>query len=397
MSRRRSDDSNSALSARTALNVDFLASIIDHVADPIFVKDSDLRFMLVNRAFCELVGQRRRDLLGKTDYDFFPKEEAEFFRNKDLDVFACGEEIAIEEEPVTDSHGIRHQLATTKVPLRNRRGEVTHLVGIIHDITKLKETESELRSTNEELERRVRERTAALEAAHQELLRKERLAVLGRLAGGLAHQIRNPLGSISNAAFVLRRMLRGHPNPDVASSVEIILEEASHTNRIITQLLDNARARAPIPNPVSVSELFEQALARHELPENVQVVRNMTDDLPAVTVDIDQMIAALANLIENAFDAMENEGTLSLSAQVQDADHVMLSVEDTGSGIAEEVQHALLEPLVTSKSRGLGLGLSTARTLIEAQGGTLEWTSTPGQGARFDLTLPVSNEDEPGD
>src|SRR5262249_6398104 len=160
-----------------------------------------------NKALTDMVGFPLREMIGKTDYDFFPKSEADFFRAKDVEMFTHGATVTIDEERITDAAGKRHILATTKVPLRNAEGEVTHLVGIIHDITRLKEVEEELRLANETLENRVRERTNELTVAKDKLLTQERLAVLGQLAASLAHEIRNPLAAITNAAFVLRRLL----------------------------------------------------------------------------------------------------------------------------------------------------------------------------------------------
>ena len=129
----------------------FLAEVVDHIGHPIFVKDRKFRFVLLNRALFEVVGYTREQMLGKTDYDFFPRAEADFFRAKDEEVFARGEMVEIEAEPITDAAGKKHVLATTKVPLRDGRGEITHLVGIIHDITRLKEAEDALRQANEDL------------------------------------------------------------------------------------------------------------------------------------------------------------------------------------------------------------------------------------------------------
>lgn len=129
----------------------FADRILDHVAHPVFVKDREYRFVLLNRALCELVGYPREAMLGRTDYDFFPREQADFFRRKDEEMFASAARVVIEEEPITDATGALHVLATTKVPLVDEAGQVTHLVGIIHDITRLKEAEAARRRSDERL------------------------------------------------------------------------------------------------------------------------------------------------------------------------------------------------------------------------------------------------------
>jgi PAS domain S-box-containing protein len=366
------------------ISFEFLAAIVDHVAHPIFVKDRAFRWVLLNRSACELFGYRREDMLGKSDYDFFPKPEADFFRQKDLELFATKSEIVIDEEPLTDASGQRHVLATTKVPLRDETGEVTHLVGIIHDITRLKAAEAALRSANLEYEQRLDQRSRELIAAQDELVRKERLAVLGQLAGSVAHQIRNPLAAIKNAASVLKRSTG--EEVVVTQMLSTIDDEVRHANQIVTDLLDYARVRPPTTRPIDVGYLIQTALDGQQVPPGVRVTLRVPD-LPPVQVDADQVHMALANLVRNALDAMPDGGALTLSAELDDRDIVVV-VEDSGSGVRPEVQKRLFEPLVTTKPRGLGLGLTTARILLENQGGSVAYCERGGPGTRFKVRLP---------
>lgn len=366
----------------------FLAHILDSIAHPIFVKDREFRFVLLNQAFCDLVGRPREAMFGHTDYDFFPTEEADFFRQKDREVFDTGDQIVIDEERATDAAGRTHVLATTKVPLRSPGGEVTHLVGIIHDITRLKSAEEALKQSKNELERRVGERTAALAAAQDELMRKERLAVLGQLAGGLAHQIRNPLGAIKNAAYLLQVALSEPQDQDVSRAIAIIHDEVLRANQIITDLLDYARVRPPVRRSVPVGYLIEQALGGQAIPPRIALVKDLPD-LALVSVDPAQVQGALFNLIRNAVEAMPGAGTLTITAREESA-HVVVSIADTGPGVTPELQARLFEPLVTTKPLGLGLGLVTARALIENQSGRIDCASAPGEGTRFDVRLPIA-------
>jgi PAS domain S-box-containing protein len=367
-------------------SIEFLAEIVDHVGAPIFVKDRQFRWVVLNLAFCHLVGHSRQELLGKTDYDFFPRPEADFFRQKDVELFATESSVVIDEEPITDAQGQRHVLATQKVPMRNADGEVTHLVGIIHDITHITGTLTDLRTRSEVLEDQVRERTALLSEAQAALVRKERLAVLGQLAGGLAHQIRNPLGSIMNAAYLLQRALAGHPDPDVGRAIAIVHEEAWQANRIITDLIDYARVRPALKRVVDLRDVVEQALAAQSIGPGVEIKRQL-DELPMVAIDSDQVRDALENLLRNAIEAMPEGGKLSIRLQ-QDPGGILLEICDNGPGIAEDVQGRLFEPLVTTKPLGLGLGLTTTRALIENQEGTVQCRSRPGRTC-FEVRLPL--------
>jgi PAS domain S-box-containing protein len=367
-------------------STDLVRRVLDHVAHPIFVKDRSFRFVFLNHALCKMVGYPRDSMLGKTDYDFFPQAEADFFRAKDVELFSTGREIVIDEEQITDAHGRRHVLATTKVPLRGENGEITHVVGIIHDITRLKAAEDALRFANQELERRVEERSLALAAAQEDLHRKERLAVLGRLAGGVAHEIRNPLATIRSAGQILRRMVSFGEQTNAGETLDIIDEEIGRADRIIEDLIDYARVRPPARVAVPVGYLVEQALGGQFLPTGVCIVRELPD-LPDVFVDPQQVQGALSNVLRNALEAVSDEGMLHVRTRC-DGPEVVIRISDSGPGIPHDVRSRLFEPLFTTKARGLGLGLVTARSLLENQGGSIECIADAG-GATFDVRLPV--------
>jgi PAS domain S-box-containing protein len=367
------------------MSVEFLAGLIDHVAHPIFVKDRSFQFVLVNRALGALVGVERDAMIGKTDYDFFPAHEADFFRRKDEELLASGKPVEIDEERITDAQGVEHILATTKVPFRDAAGAITHIVGIIHDITKIKRAEDALRQSNELLEERVQERTTALAAAQQDLLRKERLAMLGHLAGGLAHELRNPLGAIQNAVALLRK---SDMAPLQQQALAVIDEEVRRADAIIRDLLDYARVRPAAPRVVPVLELVETALELERVPEPVSV-RIVGDDDVMVAVDPGQVQTALGNLVRNACEAMPAGGTLEV-AFARGGDRVQIVVADTGEGVRDDVRERLFEPLVTTKPLGIGLGLSTARSLIENQRGTLRYEPAHTGGAAFVIDLPAA-------
>jgi PAS domain S-box-containing protein len=359
-------------------------AILDNLAHPIFVKDRQFRYVVVNRANAEMCRMQREQFLGRTDFELFTKEEAEWFRKMDEQMFASGEPVHVPEEPLTDKSGGRHVLATTKVPLKDASGKVTHVVGIIQDITWIKQAQESLKVANEELEARVREGNRALEAAREELLRKERLAVLGRVAGGLAHQIRNPLGAVLNAAALLKRHLKEGQPSAVTEALTMLEEEAWAANRIISDLVDYARVPRSQPMETTVSQLVDQVLTSNPAPANVKVVRKL--EASPVRVDALQVTSALGNLTRNAYEAMPSGGTLTIEAQ-DDGSHVTLAFEDSGPGFEPGIERRLFEPLVTTKPLGLGLGLTTARMLIEGQGGQLT-IARARPSARVEVRLP---------
>ena len=369
------------------LNAEFLSSIIDHVAHPIFVKDRDFRFVLLNRAMEAMLGIPREEMVGRTDYDFFPKEQADWFRAKDAEMFTLGQRVEITEEPITDKLGQRHTLSTTKVPLRGADGAITHLVGIIHDITPLKRAEETLREVTSALELRMQERTDALLEAQTELVRRERLAVIGLFAGSLAHQIRNPLGSIKNAAYLVQ-LASPTMDDDLRCALSIIQDEVGRANQIITDLVDYARVTAAQRRVVPVDLLMEIALSGLDVPANVSITTECPA-LPQVSVDPAQLQRAIQKLVKNALQAMSGGGTLTLSARAEN-DAVFFTVADTGKGIPEDVRSRLFEPLVSGNPGNLGLGLITARALVENQGGALALEKSDCHGTRVVLRLPIA-------
>lgn len=369
------------------LDAPALMEILDHLAHAVFVKDRALRFVFLNHAAESLLGFPRGEMLGKTDHDFFPKAEADFFREKDLEMFRTGASVEVTSEPLTDAAGRVHHLSTTKTPLRNPRGEVTHLVGIIHDITRLVEAEEALRGVNEELERRVAARTEELEAAQRELARKERMSVLGKLAGGVAHQIRNPLGSISNAASILRVARPG--SPEFLATLDVLREESHRANRIVTDLVTYARVRAPNRRRVLLSRTVEEVVAAAPIPPNVRVELALPDGAPEAHVDELQVFEALGNLVRNAVEAMPGGGTLRLGLSLRGRE-LCVAIADEGAGIPAIVQASMFEPLLTTKPMGLGLGLVTAQSLIVSQGGRIAWSTAEGEGTTFEVFLPAA-------
>lgn len=375
------------ISSLAELDAPALVEVLDHIAHAVFVKDRRLRFVFLNRAAERMFGFPRAQMLGKTDHDFFSKEEADFFRAKDLEMFRVGAAVEIANEPLTDAAGGVHRVATTKTPLRNALGEVTHLVGILHDITRVVAAEEALREVNEALEQRVLERTEKLEATQRELARKERISVLGKLAGGVAHQIRNPLGSISNAASILRTAAPG--SPEFLATLDVLREESARANRIVTDLVTYARVRAPNRRRVLLARTVEEAVAAAPIPPNVRVELALPDNAPEALIDELQVFEALGNLVRNAIEAMPQGGTLRVTLAPRGRE-LCVAIADGGDGIPDVVLASMFEPLLTTKPMGLGLGLVTAQSLILSQGGRLTWSTARGKGTTFEVFLPLA-------
>ncbi len=248
------------------------------------------------------------------------------------------------------------------------------------------------------LEARVDERThalqdalAELQAAQHELVKREKLAILGQLAGGVGHELRNPLGVMTNALYYLDAVLRDVPS-EVKEYLGIIRTQIGLSEKIIGDLLDFARVKVPQREPVALGELVTEQLARLGPLNGVAVDCEIPNDVPPACIDRVQIGQVVLNLLTNALQAMDGgRGTLSLRATLERPDRVRLDVQDTGSGVATSDVPHIFEPLFTTKARGIGLGLAVSRTLVQANGGDITFASEAGRGTTFTVRLPTSN------
>ena len=248
-----------------------------------------------------------------------------------------------------------------------------------------------------QLEQRVAERTAELRGAldrlslaQQEVVRTEKLAFLGQLAGGVGHELRNPLGVMTNAVHYLGLVLQNAP-ATVADYLGILRTQIGLAERIVGDLLDSARVKAPQREVVTARELFTGQLERIAIHPGITIDIDVPADGPRFHVDRVQLGQVVLNLISNGTQAIgESNGTLTLRARADGANMALLDVADTGSGIAPEDLDRIFEPLFTTKARGLGLGLSVARSLVTANGGEISVTSEPGRGSTFTVRLPIA-------
>ncbi|BBI98885.1 hypothetical protein FGKAn22_05780 [Ferrigenium kumadai] len=273
-------------------------------------------------------------------------------------------------------------LVTVSQQLETLQAEVAQRTAELSEANKL------LGNLNEELDRKVKERTRQLLEAQDELVRKEKLAVLGQVAGSVGHELRNPLGVMSNAVYFLQTVL-ADADDSVKEYLSIIKNEITGSERIVSDLLDSVRIKPPHPEAVSVAELIEQSLRKCTVPPSVTVKLDIPATLPALRVDALQIHQVLRNLMSNGMEAMPEGGVLEIRAVADEAAKtVTLHVKDSGIGITPEQLGKLFQPLFTTKARGIGLGLVVVKNLTQANGGRVEVQSEPGKGTTFSITLP---------
>ena len=242
-----------------------------------------------------------------------------------------------------------------------------------------------------ELQRRQRALEAALtalQATQEEVLRREKLAILGRLAAGVAHEIRHPLGVIGNSVYYLG-LAHGDVSPDLRDHIDVITAQIALAETIIGDLTTYAMRAPAMPAPTTVPRMIVEQLGRMGRLEHVDTRLDLEHDLPEVVVDESQVGQAIYNLLLNAAQALEGRpgGRVTVRAGRENGD-VRVDVIDDGPGIPADLHEQIFEPLFSTRSRGIGLGLPVSRTLVEASGGRLTVDSRPGAGATFSLRLP---------
>lgn len=247
---------------------------------------------------------------------------------------------------------------------------------------------TELESTNHTLEELVRERTQQLEAEHEKLLRAERLSTLGLLSSAIAHDLRNPLNTISLSTDWLRVRLQDEADERLAARIETIRRELKRSDRIIRTLLAFARTGEPERAPTDLNELVQEVAAIAEPAPSIGVEMTLASDLPLAPIDRAQLFQVFENLVRNALQAMGETGTLRLATEASPAGCRVI-VADTGPGIPADLLGQVFEPLVSTKTTGTGLGLALCKRIVEAHGGNIQARSQPGEGTTFIIDLPL--------
>ena len=227
-----------------------------------------------------------------------------------------------------------------------------------------------------------------------EIISSERLAVLGKVSGSIAHEIKNPLVVIDSSAYYLGLKLKD-ADEKIKTHIDRIKSHVKKAAGIIQNLVDVAKMKEPYTETADIAAIVENVLTTLNLPQTIAVRKKMDDTL-VVPADKGQLEMVFRNIIVNAVQAMGECGTLSISGQekpLEENRFIEICIQDTGPGILPEDRERIFEPLFSTKTTGIGFGLTICKMIIERHGGTITVESEKGKGAAFILQLPVTREE----
>lgn len=356
-----------------------LLAVLDAIPQRVFWKDAGSRYLGCNRPFAIDMGfTDPKEVIGKSDDDGVWAAEAERYRADDRRVIESGQAKLNYEERLPRPDGSVWWIRTSKVVLRDRHDEVTGVLGVYEDITERKKLE-------------------------QQFLRAQRLESIGTLAGGIAHDLNNALTPVLMGIALL---LEDETSPPKLSMLRTIEESALRGADMVRQVLSFARGvearRAPLRLAGIVRDVAK--IADETFMKSIQVGFDVAPELWAVDGDATQIHQVLMNLCVNARDAMPGGGRLAISLQNETIDeqyaamvegkpgpHVVIAVQDTGTGMTPEVLDRIFDPFFTTKDigKGTGLGLATSLAIVKAHGGFIRVYSEVGRGTTFRLFLPA--------
>ena len=352
----------------------FTAKIIDSLPVGLYVIDREYRIQAWNRKReTGMQGISRDDALGRTVFDVLHRQPRALIKAEFDRVLQTG---ALEEvEVATQTAGEPKYYRITKVPMRLDDDVVSHVITIGEDITHAK-------------------------TAQQQIAQTEKLAAIGQLAAGVMHEINNPLATIAACIEVLELRVGDLPrNPTrqgIAEYLGIIDSEVERCKSIVNGLLDFSRPKARTKRLVAPNQVVEDALylvKYHDRFKRITVQRRFAEGLPQIRANPEQLIQVFLDIMLNAIDAMDGEGTLTVGTEINPErnDEVVVIIQDTGMGIPREDIAKIFEPFFTSKApgQGTGLGLSIAYTIVAHHSGRIHVDSQVGSGSTFRIILPV--------
>jgi PAS domain S-box-containing protein len=330
-----------------ALAKDYLNSILDSMSDGMIAVNTDGVITNFNPAAAAILGYGPSELIGETYRDVFGHQ------------FSIGPGFRARELSAKDGSAV--PISESNSPIADSSNSRLGSVKVFQDLREI-------------------------ESLREQVRRKDRLAAIGEMAATVAHEIRNPLGGVRGFANLLQQDI--DPSDDRARLVEKIIEGTKNLDRVVNELLEYTRPVELRQERVLCADMVDSAIGYASIDTSRIATKNRVDPKLSITVDQHRMRQVLLNILLNAKQSIEGEGTIVIHAEVHNS-FLDLSVKDSGCGIPQERIEHLFSPFFTTKEKGTGLGLAVASKIVEGHGGSLEVTSTEGEGSIFHVRLPL--------
>ncbi len=355
--------------------------------DGIIARNMQGRMIDCNQAYAKMLGYSKKELKDHSYTQVLPQKWHEHRETVIKTVLETGHSMFYERE-YTKKDGSIFPASVRTWRLTSDKGEVLGVWSTVRDISDQKQYQQKLEEYSKQLEQLVEERTRKLKDA-------QRLAAIGETAGMVGHDIRNPLQSIIAEVFLSKEELKALPESEcktnLQESLASIENQTMYINKIVADLQDYTKLAKPQLEEVILQQVIEDALSTIPIPENIKIKTSIKPNLSKIKSDHNLLKRILTNLSLNAVQAMPNGGTLTLKSSAKNG-NVIISVQDTGLGIPEEVQKNLFKPLFTTKPKGQGFGLAVAKKLTESLNGTITFETTKDVGTTFTIILPQKTE-----
>jgi PAS domain S-box-containing protein len=428
----RLDIERARAEAAAADQYQLMRTLIDNLPDRIYAKDREGRFLISNAAHTRILGgESPEKVRGKRDDDFWPAAQAKLFHAEEARIIDSGEPMVDQEQRRTTREGEERWVTVTKVPFRTSTGAVAGIVGITHDVTAMKQAQSMLREQNEMLEHSMKSEHEAhegLKKAQSQLVQSEKLASLGQMVAGVAHEINNPLSFVANNVAVLQRDLKAlgsllelykkaeegiaEKHPDVSGEIRELSEriDLGYTLPNLQDLLARSREglrriQQIVKDLRDFARLDESDLHEIDLNEGIRSTANIIAGVAKrakVKVDLDlgnlpqiacypaKINQVVMNLLANAIQASPENSTVTVRSHA-DNGAIVIDVIDHGSGIPAKIRDRIFDPFFTTKppGEGTGLGLSISYGIVQDHDGRIDVQSEEGKGTTFTVRLPV--------
>ncbi len=363
------------------------AAMLDTVPAMVYLKDIDHRYVAVNKAFRDIVGKTSREIIGKTVYDILQRDVADEYHKADKAVMDGDHRVDDHEKQIRNDNGDTMWISTTKVPLHDSQGLVNGMVGLVQDVSDI-------------------------HRSREQLVQSDKLAAIGTLAAGVAHEINNPIGFINSNLNTMQKYLQrtiehieslpcdddtlNEEMKDITSdfgeAIEESIEGAGRIRDIVADLKSFSRVDKAGRENANLNDGIQSTLniVWNELKYKCKVEKEL-GDIPDIYCMANQLNQVFMNLLMNAGHAITHDHGLIKIKTWADDSNVYVSIADNGTGIPRENMGKLFEPFFTTKDvgKGTGLGLSLAFDIVKKHGGQIDVKSEVGQGAEFTISLPL--------